>query len=118
MSDIEYTKLPLVTDLDTETRQRVTALLESLDQLITEKRKLLDKEDDLKNELSSLQKSKGKSGFRHGSLCFVAQSVAGRKTLDKELLLENGCSAAVIAMSYKTGAPSTRCTFKRLTEEK
>lgn len=113
----EYIKLPPVTELDTETRQRVIALLESLDQLTTEKGKILDREDDLKNELASIQKIKVKNGFRHGLLCFTAQSVAGRRTLDKELLLENGCPAVTIAQSYKTGAPSIRRVFAKIEEK-
>lgn len=116
--DKEFSKLPSVAELPTEPRQRTIALLESLDQLLIEKAKIMSREDDLKEELERLQKATKVPGFRHGLLCFVAQTVAGRKTLDKELLLENGCPALVIATSYKIGAPYTRCTFKRLPEEK
>ncbi len=110
----EFVKLPPVAQLETEPRQRVIALLESLDLVVREKEKLLDKEDDIKNELQRLQRETERPGFRHGLLCFVSQPVAGRKTLDKGMLLENGCEAVIIAKSYKTGAPSTRNTFKRL----
>ncbi len=115
---IEYAKLPTVTDLGTETRQRVITLLETLDQVTAEKAKLVDREDDLKQELVKLQKETGRVGFRYGWLCFVAQPVAGRKTLDKMALIENGVPAATIAASYKEGEPGTRCTFKRLPETK
>lgn len=115
---IEYAKLPPIDYLETETRQRVIALLESLDQVVTEMAKLADREDDLKQELERLQAASGRPGFRYGWLCFVAQSVAGRKTLDKMLLLENGVSAKTIESSYKEGKPGTRCTFKRLPETK
>ncbi len=116
MADIEYSKLPLVTDLELGVRQEVTALLERLDKLTQDKARLLDQEDDTKNELSRLQRRSNKAGFRYGQLCFVSQTVAGRKTLDRELLLEAGCPALVIAQGYKVGAPGTRCTFKRLKE--
>lgn len=114
----EFAKLPIVADLDTEPRQRVIALLESLDQITLEKGKILDREDDIKNELQRLQEQTGRGGFRHGWLCFVSQPVAGRKTLDKGLLLENGCTAQIIKDSYKVGGTSVRNTFKRLPEEK
>lgn len=114
---LEFKKLPPVTELDTQKRKQVIDLLETLDQVATEKALLGMREDDLKDELERLQKETGKTGFRHGWLCFTAQSVAGRKTLDKMLLLENGCPAAVLNASYKEGKPSTRVTFKHLDEE-
>lgn len=118
MADIEFTKLPPVADLEIGIRQEIIALLERLDKLTQDKILLLDQEDDLKNELSRLQRLAGKSGFRHGQLCFINQPVAGRKSLDKGLLLEAGVAAITIAKCYKQGEPSTRTTFKKLSEEK
>jgi hypothetical protein len=114
---VEYVKLPPIADLDQEKRARIAKLMESLDEVITEKLHLTIKEDDLKEELERLQQETGRTGFRHGWLIFCAQSVAGRRTLDKMLLLENGCPAAVLNASYVTGKPSTRVTFKHLEEE-
>jgi hypothetical protein len=114
----ELKKLPNVAGLEDITiRKRVMQLLEDLDQTVREKLALSIREDDLKEELEQLQKQSGKVGFRHGWLCFRAQQVAGRKTLDKMLLLENGCPASVLNSSYKTGKPTTRLTFKHLDEE-
>lgn len=114
---LEFATLPLVTELDTEVQQRVIALLEILDSLTKEKAQVLTKESDAEEELERLQKAHSKPGFRHGRLVFASQPVAGRRSLDRGLLLENGCSASIIADSYKTGTPSTRCTFKKLPEE-
>lgn len=114
----QFASLPIVADLeDTQVRQRVMALLESLDEITARKHELQLEEDDCLEELQVLQKRTGRTGFRHGWLCYAAQEVKGRRTLDKMLLMENGCPGSVIEASYKQGAPSVRQTFKRLTEE-
>ncbi len=115
---IEFAKLPPVEELPVEPRQEIIALLERLDRVTQVRDRLADEEDDIKNALERLQRNTGKTGFRYGYLCFISQSVAGRKSLDKGLLLEEGVSAVTIAKCYKTGNPSTRVTFKRLSEEK
>lgn len=117
-SRFEFNSLPPVTGLeDVKTRQRVVALLELLDHIVVERTKLEEQEDACKLELEELQRASDKTGFRYGLLCFAAQQVKGRKTLDKMALIENGCPAAVIEKSYKESAPSVRRTFKRLPEE-
>lgn len=121
MSDtdhFEFAKLPMVTDLESDLRKQVVTLLESLDRIALAKGTILDQEDDIKNQLQQLQRKANRSGFRYGLLCFVSQSVAGRKSLDKGLLLEAGISATTLKECYKAGTPSTRNTFKRLPEEK
>jgi hypothetical protein len=113
----QYINLPLINDLDTQPRQRVIALLERLDKLKEDLHKLGDEEDDILNELTRIQQETGRSGFRYGWLCFTAVKVAGRKSLDRLLLMENGCPAAVIQQSYKEGNPTTHRKFHRLKEE-
>jgi len=109
--------LPLIDCLKPAVRLRVASLLEQLDQTVMDRTLLTIKEDDLKEELERLQKEAGVVGFRHGWLTFCCQPVAGRKTLDKLLLIENGCPASVLKASYVTGKPSTRTTFKHLEED-
>jgi hypothetical protein len=114
---LEFKKLPSVSDLETQLRKRVIETLEALDQIVIEKNKLAIQEDEMKDELERLQKESGKTGFRHGWLCFTAQAVAGRKTLDTMMLMEAGVPAATIQSCYKVGRPTTRVTFKHLDEE-
>ena len=114
---LEFKKLPSVNDLEAEKRKQVIDLLETLDQIVAQKGVLAIREDDLKDELERLQKELGKTGFRHGWLCFTSQPVAGRRTLDTMMLMEAGVPAATINACYKTGKPSTRVTFRHLDEE-
>jgi hypothetical protein len=113
----EFAELPIVTTLETQVRQRVIALLELLDKVSEDRRKLEDQEDDILNELTKLQEETNKKGFRHGWLCFTAQKVAARRTLDTMMLIENGCPASIIEQSYKEGKPSVHRKFHRLKEE-
>lgn len=112
-----FAKLPQIHDLDAPRRDRIITLLERLDEVNDQLHKFEDEKDDIFNELVKLQEETARTGFRYGWLCFTAQKVAGRKTLDKLLLMENGCPAAVIKESYKEGNPSIRRMFYRLREE-
>ena len=113
----QFAKLPSVAELDSKLSKTVMELLEELDTVDSEKKKLLVREDQLKDELEKLQRESGKAGFRHGWLCFMAQETAGRKTLDIMALMEAGVPAATINTCYKQGKPSVRITFKHLDEE-
>jgi hypothetical protein len=115
---LDFKALPPVAELESvQTRQRVVALLEQLDQISSQLEELEQEDEKLKNELEQLQCATGRSGFRYGLLCFISQKTKGRRTLDKMMLMENGVPAATIEQSYKEGAPSTRRYFKRLPEE-
>lgn len=113
----DHKKIPSVDNLKAPAiKATVIALLVRLDKVKADKEKLEIEEDDLKTELEVIQEKVGWTGFRHEQFCFYASRVAGRKTLDKMLLLENGCPASVLNASYKEGQPSMRRTFKRLEE--
>ena len=113
----EFKKLPNVEHLKAPAiKATVIALLTRLDKVKTDKDRLDIEEDDLKTELEVLQEKVGWTGFRHERFCFIASRIAGRKTLDKMLLLENGCPASVLNASYKEGQPTVRRTFRRLEE--
>lgn len=109
--------LPDIADLEPLIQEQVKKLLLSLEVVSQKKVRLLVQEDELKDQLEALQKAANRPGFRFEGLVYTAAPVAGRKTLDKLLLMENGVSAQVISDSMKVGKPSTRVTFKRLTEE-
>ncbi len=117
----EFASLPRVSELESRTRRRVTELLEQLDQIVADKDKLEAQEEDCKNELEELQNECGAPGFRYGVLCFMAQVVKGRKTINADkvqgLLLEYGYPPDQMASIWKEGAPSSRRTFRRLPEE-
>jgi hypothetical protein len=113
----QLSKLPPVADIQADKRARIMHLMEELEVIITQKNALAVLEDEAKDELEKLQMETGKPGFRHGWLVFTAQVVKGRKTLDKMMLLENGCPASILNASYKTGEPYTRSIFKHLTQE-
>ena len=115
---VAFAKLPPVAGIqDTGKRLRVMELMEQLETILAQKSNLLVMEDEAKDELERMQKEMAKPGFRHGWLAFCSQQVKGRRTLDKMLLLENGCPAAILNQSYKTGEPYVRNIFKRLDEE-
>lgn len=114
---VAFAALPLTDYLEPTVKIRVRHLLETLDQVAAQRASLEVQEDDLKMELEALQKTTGRTGFRYGFLTFCSQPVAGRRTLDRMLLIENGVAAAIINDSMKTGKPSTRNTFKRLSAE-
>jgi hypothetical protein len=109
--------LPNVTTLKNEMRQKVMNLMDLLAEVVEQRIQISIREDELKDQLEALQKEAATPGFRYGNLIFRVEQVAGRKTLDKMLLLENGCPISALNASYKEGKPSTRCTFKDLGEE-
>ncbi len=74
--------------------------------------------EEIKAELSELQTKHGWPGMRDGRLCFVAQEVPGRKSLDKGLLMEKlGLTMDQIDDCSREGQPYWRRTFKKIDEE-
>lgn len=120
--DAEYAKLPRVSEIDhAQSRQRIIALLECLDQVSGQLQTLEKRDEELKLELQQLQTTTGVPGFRYGFLCFTCQDVKGRATFDadraKTLLLEAGVAPEEVKALTKTGKPSVRRVFKRLEED-
>ena len=82
---------------------------------VTEKlAQLNSREEKLKADLNKLRDEAGRPGFRYGSLTFQSIRVSGKRTLDKMLLLENGCPIRVLEASYKEGKPSLHIVFRNL----
>ena len=118
----EFASLPPVSDLeDKKQRQRVIALLETLDQVVAKRQEMEEAEEKCKQELEQLQRASQRAGFRYGWLCYTAQDCKGRAGFDAErakwLLLEHGVPQMEINSLSKEGKPYVRRTFKRLPEE-
>ena len=66
-------------------------------------------------EEQGLINSRGIYGVRDGPHCVIVREQAGRKTLDRELLIENGVQPWQIEASFKTGKPFTVAEFEEIT---
>lgn len=58
---------------------------------------------EIKSELSQIQLINDLPGLRIGNLCFIATERAGKSSLNKELLIDNGVTPSQIAASMKAG---------------
>lgn len=61
----------------------------------------------VKARLSTIIREEGMEGVRHGNLCCITRYQAGRRSLDRTLLVENGVTPEQIEMSMKVGDPIT-----------
>lgn len=66
---------------------------------------------ELKEEIQTLQQQLDLPSFRAGRFCCITTQTAGRRTLDRTLLVDNGVDPDIIEASYKEGAPSQRTEF-------
>lgn len=112
----ETTTLPPIADTGISIQDATTAI-----RLMEEGIKLQDQIDvgskrleEIKQELLEIQVANDAPGFRNGDIVFIASFVKGRRMLNRELLLENGCPPEVIQKSYKEGEASWRRQLKRI----
>lgn len=114
-----FTNLPDVTTakLKTADRKTSTALLEELDGLSELSKTTDERITEIKDLLAGIQDRNHLAGLRFGNFAFRTLEVAGRKTLDKALLVQNGVDPETIEASMKEGKPSMRREFKRLNLE-
>jgi hypothetical protein len=123
--NVGFAELPEVLTLRNKgDRTRVSELLAELEQhtfCLDESGQEVKREqrvEAIKIELGEIQAKHGLPGVRCGRLCFVAQEISGRKTLDKGLLMENlGLTMDQIESCSREGKAYWRQTFKRLEEE-
>lgn len=73
---------------------------------------------EIKSELSQIQLINELPGVRYGNLCFIASERAGRATLSKEKLIDNGVSPEQIAASMSAGAPYIVAELQVIGEKK
>lgn len=115
---IKYAELPDVSELGLRLRKKAAALLAELACVIERQKADADLEKDLKNKLEKLQTDAELPGLRYEGLCFVSRVSAGRRTLDKTMLIENGVDPKVIESSMKVGELYMTRTFKDLTKKR
>ena len=116
-NDGMFRSLPQIVVLEQALQVKTRKLLTELEGVVDAKKSLEEREAEIKGELQGIQERVGLAGLRDGPRCFVAEQVAGRKTLDKGLLVENGCPVKVLEASYKQGEAMWRRTFKVLDGE-
>lgn len=109
---IVYAELPDVREI--RCGAEVANLLIELDSVTLMEKAAKERGDEIKLELTATQGAFGLPGLRFETYCFVARAMPGRKSLDKELLLENGVKPQVIKDSMKTGDPYIQRTFKNI----
>ena len=113
---LKFAELPDATKvLPAEMAKNVKQLLEDLRDLEAADEATSKALEETKAALELLQADQ--PGLRVGDLCFVSRMTAGRKTLDKVSLMENGVSKAQIDASHKIGKAYTTRTFKDLSKK-
>jgi hypothetical protein len=113
---ISFADLPLVSVLPAKQMKKAKLLLEELEAVKGQAKAFKEREEEINGELRQLQSDAKLPGLRFGTLAFKANEVPGRKTLNVDLLIEEGVEAATIQKCYKTGASYWRCDFKKLEE--
>lgn len=69
---------------------------------------------EVKARISELVLEEGLSGVRDRNLCAIVRWSAGRKSLDRELLIEHGVTPEQIMSSYKEGASFKVCELEEI----
>lgn len=78
--------------------------------LLAEAHQLREAEGRLKSikaRLAEIIREEGLDGLRHGMLCCIPRYQAGRRSLDRGLLIDNGVTPEQIEMSMRQGEPIT-----------
>jgi hypothetical protein len=70
----------------------------------------------IKEQLRDHCESYGTGGMRSGSLAVYYRGMVTRKTLDKTLLLENGCPLEALEASYREGTPFLDMSIRAIKE--
>jgi len=86
-------------------RHKIDALLREAHSLRHVEKRLKEVKSELIELLQAqeLVTEDGKLGVRHGELCCMARFQGGRRSLDREMLIENGVTPAQIEGSMKQG---------------
>jgi len=72
--------------------------------------------DAIKTEITGLQLDNNIPAFRSGRFCCITSEVAGRKTISRELLIDNGVDPDIIQASMKEGLPYFKTEFPTIDE--
>lgn len=71
----------------------------------------------IKARLTEIIREEGWDGMRSGRFCCMSRYQAGRKTLDRALLVENGVTPEQIEASFKVGDPITVVELPEIVED-
>lgn len=72
---------------------------------------------EIKSALTQIQLVNEFPGLRHGQYCFIAVERAGRATLSKERLIDNGVDPRIIAESTIRGDSYVQCELQVIGEK-
>lgn len=72
---------------------------------------------EIKSELTQIQLLNEMPGIRYGTLCFMAVERAGRSTLSKEKLIDNGVDPYIISQSMVQGQSYMQCELQVIGEK-
>lgn len=109
-----WANLPLVSVLKRKQMDQSKELLEELDSVHGILATYKERKEEIEEELAQIQMEAKLDGLRWGDWAFRRTVQAGRKTLSKEKLIENGVSADVIAKSFEQGKSFSKDEFKNL----
>lgn len=103
---LKDSELPVISAMEYDDMDTAKGLIEEA-VMLKEQADAVKEARDLVNErLASLAQAYGmKHGMRHGQTAIRMQFGQTRKSLDKGMLLLNGCPAEAIAKSYKDSKP-------------
>lgn len=96
--------------------RKLTALLNEAHGLKATIDKAQTSLDSIKAEITGLQLDHNLPAFRAGRFCCITSEVQGRKTLSRELLIDNGVDPDIIQASMKEGLPYFKTEFPTIDE--
>lgn len=102
--------------LDSQARLKCQKLFEELESLTVSSKVLLERIDEIKQELEPYQQVLDAPGIRYGQLVYTCEQIDGRRTLSPTALMEQGVAKDMIDSSYVMGKPYSRRTFRRMKE--
>jgi len=100
--------------LDRRKQAECRLLFEEMAALVVQMEALGDRMEEIKLELEQFQYMVDAPGIRHENYVFSAHEVAGRKTLDKILLQQNGVSKEIIEASMRKAESHMRRLFRSI----
>lgn len=117
-SDEQLYNLPETSAASRGARHKLDALLREAHSLRDAEKRLKQVREEIREiiQQQDLVSEDGTLGVRHGEMCCVVRYQQGRRTLDRELLVENGVTPAQIEGSFKEGAPFYVCEFHTIGE--
>lgn len=110
-SDEQLYQLPETSAASRGAKHKLDALLREAHSLKGMEKRLKEVKDEIKDlvQQQGLVAEDGSIGARLGELCCIVRYSPGRRTLDRELLVENGVTPQQIEQSFKEGSGFYTC---------